>query len=158
MEVVKEFKNEDSAFADSLIEFQKDCNAFWDNHKNGNEGIIFGDEADQENDIFVFDTDIINPLSFYVLLIMANVSDVYLFQPGIEDINEIEDLDEDEDEDCQYENKFLAAIKEKTNEAFAEFVASYNFVDWCGTEEAYSIGELLVVALSGEFEDYIEFE
>ena len=154
LEVMNEFKNETSAFSERLIYFQKDCNEFWDNHKNGNKGRIFGGEADEEKGIFVFDTDIIDVLSFYVLLIMANISDSYLFQDVDIDVNEIKD----EDEDCQYTNQFLIAIEAETNEAFAEFVASYNFVDWCGTRDEYSIGELLVVALSGEFDDYIDIE
>ena len=46
---------------------------------------------------------------------------------------------------------FFDAIEEATNEAFAEFVASYNIVDWIDEYyESKTIGELLVDAFLGK--------
>ena len=53
----------------------------------------------------------------------------------------------------------MAAIEKATNHAFAEFVASYNIVDWIGKfERPQTAGELLVAALADEFEEQEEEE
>lgn len=141
-EVINTFKKDYSVFAEKLLNFQEEYTAYRDTHMTGYEGNVFGTKTDEENGIFVFDTNIIDALSFYVLNILANISDVYFF--------------------CDVENSsdpFLDAIAEATNDAFAEFIASYNIVDWVGKDEEYqTVGEILVVALADEFEEYVEEE
>lgn len=133
-EVIDTFKKDYSVFAEKLLNFQEEYTAYRDAHMKGNEGNIFGTKTDEENGIFVFDTNIIDVLSFYVLNIFANISDVYFFY----------DLENSAD-------PFFDAIEEATNEAFAEFVASYNIVDWIDEYyESKTIGELLVDAFLGK--------
>lgn len=148
-EIIDIFKKEHSGFVENLMNFQKEYNQYSDNLKTGHEGAIFGAEIDEENGVFVFDTKIIDALSFYALAIFANISDVYFFcSDGEGDLMASADV-------------FYDAIEDATNEAFAVFVANYNLVDWVGEDEEYkTVGELLVAALADEFEEsvYVEEE
>lgn len=139
-EVIDTFKKEHPVFTQNLMKFQEEYNEYRNDHKTGHEGAIFGTKTDEENGIFVFDTNVIDTLSFYVLIIFANISDVYFF-------TELEEAPE----------AFFDAIGQATNEAFAEFVASYNIVDWIGEDEEYqTVGDILVAALCDEFEEHDE--
>lgn len=146
-EVISNFKQEYPDFAGNLVNFQKEYNEYFDNHQTGCEGQIFGTEADEENGVFVFDTNVIDALSFYVFIILANISDIYFFYD--------EEVEED-GEKCYWpaDKNFEDALEEATNEEFAIFVSNYNIVDWVGKDDEYqTVGELLVAALAGEFED-----
>ena len=135
-EVIDTFKKEYSAFAEDLVNFQEEYTAYRDADKTGFEGAIFGTETDSNNGVFVFDTSIIDALSFYVLNILGNISEVYFFYDG-----------------WYSAVAFFDAIQAATNEAFAEFTASYNLLDWVGIDNEYqTIGEILVAALTDEFE------
>lgn len=140
-EVIDTFKKDYSVFAENLMNFQEEYTAYRDANKTGHEGAIFGTKTDEENGTFVFDTNVIDALSFYVLKILANIAGIYFF------------CDADGSVD-----QFIDAIEEATNEAFAEFVANYNIVDWVGDEEYQTFGEILVAALADEFEEYVEEE
>lgn len=129
-QIIATFKREYPEFSKKLVEFQKDCNLKQKWMPTGTEGKIFAAKADEEH--VVFDYKLIEPLSFYVLLILANIAESYLFC-----------YDEDDD--------YINAIAKVTNEDFAEFVASYNIVDWF--EQDISVGELLIAAFTGQFED-----
>ena len=78
-EVIDTFKKDYSGFVEDLMNFQKEYNEYRDTHRKGNKGEIFGAEIDEENGIFVFDTNVIDALSFYVLKILANIAGVYFF-------------------------------------------------------------------------------
>lgn len=142
-EVIVNFKEEYAGFTKNLIEFQKEYNEYRDSHQNGDEGAIFGSETDEDNGVYIFDTNVIDALSFYLLNILAGISDVYFFCNW--------------DDDYTSADKFFDAIEDATNEAFAEFVASYNLVDWVDKDEEYqTVGEILVAALADEFEEQFE--
>jgi len=72
-EVIDTFKKDYSVFAEKLLNFQEEYTAYRDAHMTGHEGNIFGTKTDEENGIFVFDTNVIDALSFYVLKIFANI-------------------------------------------------------------------------------------
>lgn len=145
-EVIDTFKKEYPYFANNLLKFQEKFTNFYNNvNKTGYEGSIFGTNADEENDIFKFDANVIDVLSFYVLTIFAKTNDVHFFCGFDNDPTSIDD--------------FVEAIENVTNEAFGEFVANYNLLDWVGENEEYkTVGELLVDALADEFEDEVEEE
>lgn len=145
-EVISNFKQEYPDFAGNLMNFQQEYNKYFDNHQTGHEGEIFGTETNEEKGVFAFDTNIIDALSFYVFIILTNISDVYFFCD--------EEVEEDGEKCCWTANdNFVDALEEATNEAFAIFVLNYNLVDWVGKDEEYqSVGEILVAALAGEFE------
>lgn len=143
-EVIDTFKKDSSVFAENLLNFQEEFTKYFDEHQTGNEGSIFGTETDEENGVFLFDTNIIDALSFYLLTILGNIADIYFFC-------------DDEEGNLTSADKFFDAIQDATNEAFAEFVASYNLVDWVGRDKKYqSVGKILVAALADEFEEQIE--
>lgn len=140
-EAIGTFQKENSCLVQNLINFQERYAKYREDCSTGLEGSIFGVEADEDKGVFVFDTNIIDSLSFYVLCIFANISDVYFFT-----------------DDCNGDNlaidNFLDAIEEVTNENLAEFVANYNLVDWVGEYEEYkNVGEILVAAMAGTFGD-----
>ena len=146
-EVINNFKHEYSHFAKKLVKFQTEYSEYRDTLVTGCEGQIFGTEADAENGVFVFDTNVIDALSFYVLIILANISEIYFFYDE-------ENKENDETYTIPAGDQFMDAIKKATNEAFAEFVANYNIVDWIGKDKAFqTVGELLVVVLADEFEE-----
>lgn len=147
-EVIINFKKNYPLLADGLVRFQKKYSEYKENnHHTGWEGAIFGTEADEENDVFVFDTNIIDARSFYVFTILADIDDFYFFYD--------EKVEYDGEELVLPDNDaFLDAIEEVTNEAFAAFIANYNLLDWIGKDREYqSVGEILVAAFEGEFED-----
>ena len=142
-EVIVNFKKEYSGFTENLTKFQKEYNEYRDSHENGDKGAIFGSETDEDNGIYVFDTNVIDALSFYLLNVLAKISDVYFFCNWNDDSTSVD--------------KFIDAIEKDTNEAFAGFVASYNLLDWVGKDQEYqTVGEILVAALADEFEEDIE--
>lgn len=149
LDVIRTFKNEEPGFAKNLLKFQESYNKYRDNCKTGHEGNIFGIEADEENGIYAFDTNVIDALSFYLLTIMMNTSDLFFFYT----------VKVEEDGETYYttaNDKFIEAIEEATNQDFAEFVACYNIVDWVDTEAGQTIGEILCTAYAGEFEEEVE--
>lgn len=146
-EVITNFKLKFQGLVQNLVELQKKFDEFRYNSPTGNEGKIFGAKADEENGVFVFDTNTIDALSFYVLLILAEVDDIYFFHD--------EEVEEDGNVFTVLVNDdFVDAIEKATNEAFATFVSSYSIADWVGeNEEHHSVGELLVDVLADNFEE-----
>ncbi len=144
-EIISNFKHEYPSIAEKLVKFQAEYSDFMDAHATGGEGQIFGSEADVENDVFVFDTNVIDALSFYIFIILANISDIYLFYD-----EEIEENGKPYVHPAM--DHFVDAIEKATNEAFAEFIANYTYVDYIGkNKEFQTVGELLVAVLAGEF-------
>lgn len=121
-------------FQEKFSEYKSNCKS-----KDPEKVAIFGSKADEEKGIFVFDTNIIDAQSFYILCIYANISDIYFFANW--------------DNDPNSADKFFDAMEEATNEDFAEFLACYNIVDWVVEDESLSIAEILIRALAAEFED-----
>ena len=146
LETIRDFKEQYSYFSVVLLVFQKEYTEYRSSLGSSHEGEIFANEADEENGVFVFDTNIIDPLSFYLLSILANISDIYFFYG--------EKVQEDGEEiTLPADEKFVDAIADATCEEFAVFVSNYNFPDWVGEDADYqSVGELLVDAMHGQFE------
>lgn len=145
-DVITNFKQEHSYFAKELVEFQTEYNKYRDVDTTGCEGQIFGTEADVENGVFVFDTNVIDALSFYFLIILANIAEIYFFyDEEIEENGETYTIPADD--------QFVDAIEKATNKAFSEFVANYNIMDWIDKDGVFkTVGEFLVAALADELE------
>lgn len=146
LEIIRDFKEQYSTFSENLVDFQKKYDEYRKSLGSGHEGEIFANEADEENGIFVFDTNVIDAPSFYLLSIIANISDCYFFYD--------EEIQEDGQElSITASEKFFDAIARATCEEFGDFVSNYNFPDWVGEDADYqSVGELLVDAMHGQFE------
>lgn len=144
MEAIKCFREKNPELTKKVICFQKRYSKFCLNEKTGSEGAIFGSKPDSEKGVYVFDTTIIDPLSFYVLTMLAGIREVCFFC--------------EEDENGNYysypDSNFISAIAEATNETFADFVACYNAVDCVGPNEDYrSFGELLADVFNDRFKE-----
>lgn len=135
MDTLVNYKEQNWAFTKRLLNFQKMYNNMRNNAKTGLEGAIFGPKFDSENGIYVYDPDTIDPLSFYVFTILANVRASYFFCTR-----------EERGDYYSYPDKgFISAIALLVSGTFAEFVACYDIVDAVGENKDYqTIGELLV--------------
>ena len=140
-EVVDNFKKNDSALVKKLISFQKDFEKYEECNKTGLEGIIFGIKADDKKGMFVFDPNKIDALSFYLLTILANISDSYLFGGDLSG-GEVYDY-------ADTAKPFIAELKKAAGGNLADFVLWYDFKE--GVEEYTNAGELLVAILNGNF-------
>lgn len=120
-----------------IVSFGKSFNKLIDESATGEDGAIFGTKSDEANGIFVFDTDMIDALSFYAFTILGNMDDVYFFDNW--------------EKDPTSEDAFFKAIEEATNEEFAEFVECYSWTDWAGDEAYATVGDLLADILVGSF-------
>lgn len=140
-EVIDSFIKEYPGLIKNIENFQEEFSEYKTENENKDpeKVAIFGSKADEEKGIFVFDKNLIDAQSFYILCIFANISDMYFFANW--------------DNDPNSADKFFDAMEESTNEDFAEFLACYNIVDWVVEDESLSIAEILIRALADEFED-----
>lgn len=98
---------------------------------------IFGKKTDEKNEMFVFDPQVIDALSFYIFSLLAKFSNFYIF----------------DDEACDYSwgdsvESFINAIRNNTNNKLAKFVGTFDSVEWIGENGKYkTVGELLVAIL-----------
>lgn len=125
-QIISNFKRKYRSLLEKLIKFQKEVNLKRKWMPTGTEGEIFGAEPDANH--VVFDDKVLDPLSFFLLLFLANISDSYLFSAE------------------GYEN-YIKALAKVTNDAFAEFVTLYVF-DKC-QNDGVSFGDILVPAFTG---------
>ena len=115
-----------------IIKFGKDFKKFMEDWP---ECAIFGIKQDEKNGIFEFDINLIDARSFYLLTIMANISDYILFQP----------------DEVSFKRRFLTAIEKETTKKFVEFVEAYNICYLIDCENGETIGEILVSAVAHGF-------
>lgn len=144
-EIINNFKHKYPYIAEELVKFQTEYCEFIDTNVTGYAGRIFGLVADVENDVFVFDTNVIDALSFYIFIILTNIPAISFFY-----------YEEIEKNVKSYVHPaidhFLDAIEKATNEAFAEFIENYDYANYIGkNKEFQTVGELLVAVLAGEF-------
>ncbi len=135
MDTIVDYKEKNLLSIRRLLDFQKKYNDVRNNAGTGTEGAIFGPETDVGNGMFVFDTNVIDALSFYIFTILAGVKDTYFFY------NECGD----EGYYGYPDKNYITALALGASGYFAEFVSSYNIDDWVGEHKEYqSIGELFV--------------
>lgn len=154
--VEEEFKEKGlSIFGDNNAKYVEEVKKL-SGGATGWEAAIFGKETDEENGLFIFDPNIIDVLSFYALCIFGKICDSY-FHYDYEWDKDPKDIDEncEEIESEWFQDELYDAMKQATNEAFANYMICYNIVAWAEDDEE-SVGEILVAALAGEFEDEVE--
>lgn len=115
---------------------------------------IFGLEKDEENEIFVFDPNVINVPSFFVLTFLTDIDDLYLFT---EEYIEVEDE--------EYVTSF-----DPYYETLEEESGSYDLVDFLGSAYFYeeelewlkdygyeysNIYDLLTDVFAGKLKEYV---
>lgn len=134
--IIDDFPKEYPELNDKIVSFGDELNKFIEDGKTGWEASVLGEKADEEHDIFMFDTNIIDPLSLYTLSIFGEFDNDYIFQDS-----------------CLY--TFVETLEEAGYEDLAEFAMCYVWTDWVGEDEDEyaTIGELLVAVFAGTFED-----
>ena len=136
-EVIDNFKREHSVLAEDFVEYDKKLNEFLDNHPNGDEGLIFGVETDEANEVFAFDADII---------ILTRIPEAYFFYDEVIEVYGEKDT-------RPADHNFLVALQQATSQSFVRFVTNYDLVDFIAKDDGtLPIGDLLVAAISGDFD------
>ena len=131
--LIKEFNEQNPYFVGNLISFQRAFSEYQSSCPSGKDGEIFGLEENIEEEIFVFDEKKIDPMSFFVFTIIANIRIPYFFY-------------RDDDNKLSLE-AFEDAIGNMTNVNFAHFVTSFYAFDFIGYKKNYqTIGDILVDA------------
>lgn len=105
---------------------------------------IFDDPDVDGEEVFIFDADIIDPISFYALMLFAEVDEICFFAS-------------DWSENDTNANNFLHGLEEAGYKQLSRFVANANIFDWIGTkedDEFTSVPEALVEICTGECEDW----
>jgi hypothetical protein len=101
---------------------------------------IFGEPDMEKEEVFIFDTNIMDSISFYALMLFAKVDELYFF---------VSDWSED-DTNVQ---AFLSGIEDSGYKYLRHFVTNANIFDWIGTKddaEFMSMPEALVKICTGE--------
>lgn len=146
-EVIDNFPKEYPELNQKIVSFGEKFNKLIDDAKTRDEGAVFGIKTDQKNEIFVFDTNVIDALSFYAFAIFAKIDETYLFMTTDGSCNDV----------CPWDNP-ADAVEAAGHYSLAVFVSNFSFIDWVGEDEdcATTVGELLVDIFAGEFDDIFE--
>ena len=147
IKLIKEFR-EEYGLTPELREYQKEHDKLEAEFKKFSEGEIFGPDPDEENGIYVFDINVIDPFSFFLFSILAHIDIRYLFQ--------CDEYEEGSVYSLRSLTIFIEGIRDVTNNSFAEFVGEYCPLDWVGQAEGeYStIGELFYDAICDKFTEH----
>ncbi len=132
-QIIDSFPENYPELSQKIVSFGQKFNKFVTAYE-ADELEIFGKEADEANGVFVFDTSIIDVLSFYVLNILGHMNEVYFFYG----------------ENGYFADRYFSAIFEATNEAFRNFVQDCSMLDCISTK---TVGEVLVEVLADDFEE-----
>lgn len=96
---------------------------------------VFSSEKGKENGSYVFDTNIINAVDLYILLLLSGIDEFYLFNWGTESSKNL-----------------VKAIENAGYIELADFVDNWSICDHVGEGEKYqNIYECLVGIFKGEF-------
>ncbi len=138
-EIFDKLKEQHSGIVEEFATYQNEFSEYKDVIiATSNNGKIFGVVANEEKGVYVFDPNVIDVLSFYVLNIYANIADIDFF--------------EDNDGELTAAAPFFEAIEEATNNNFCNFVRGCNFVDCIESAvDNFTIAELLVYAYEDDF-------
>lgn len=112
-----------------IVNFGEAFNMFYDVY----DVRVFGYESKEEEGVFVYDKDVIDPLSFCFFALFAKIEDDDLF------------------ENWDLKKGYVEAIREVTNRDFAQFVYGYSWLEFI--EEEREMGRIVVAAVLG-FELY----
>ena len=134
-EIFEAFKKENINLYARIVSFGEAYNALTD--ESTLLGEIFAVRENKAKGKFIYDTKIINTLSFFLLLCFADIDDFYLF-------------------DLKFEAKknFVSFFKEAGYQEMHDFVCKGNWKDWVGEDEDseyHTWCELLVAIFKGEF-------
>lgn len=98
---------------------------------------VFGAKDDTEKGVHIFEPEKIDAPSFCVLIYMANIDELFLFEDDFEDSSDL----------------FLTALENEGHKYLAEFIANASWVDYVGEDEQYeTVYQLLVAIFEGRFE------
>jgi len=131
-EVFENFKKENREFYLRILNFGASVreNLFGKSIK------LFGSRGNKVKETYVFDNNIINAVSFYALMILAEVDEYYLFDWG-----------------TKSSERFIEAISNAGYDRLACYVDNFSVYDYIGPSKQFqNIYECLVNAFKYEYE------
>ena len=148
IKLIEDFHKEHFHLAQETRKYQHDIDDLESRMEKCHDGEIFGPDPDEENGIYVFDINVIDPFSFFLFSILALIDIRYLFQ--------CDEYEEGSVYSLRSLTNFIEGIRDVTNNSFAEFVGEYCPLDWVGQAEGdYStIGELFYDAICDKFTEH----
>lgn len=127
-EVFETFKKENPDLYARIVSFGADFNS------DENDTIdVFASEEDKENGAYVYDNNIINAVTFYALMLFAQIDEFYLFDWGTES-----------------SKKWVTAIKDAGYDELVNFINDSSVFDHINSN--YTIYECLVDICLGKLE------
>lgn len=153
-EVSYRFTTEYPELYQKMCDFATEFNKLVEESKTGNDAEIFGLKRDEENEIFVFDPNVINSSSYFAFTFLTGIDDSYLFT------NEYFEGDNGE-----YVTDFSAYLedieKESGSPNLANFLGNASFTEEelecledCGFEYS-NIYDLLTDVFAGNLKEYV---
>lgn len=125
--VFEKFKEENSELYQEIEKFSKEYKQMIQNAPHDLE--IFGIRKDAENGIFVYDSNIINTPNFYMLILLGEIDESYLFLTCADD-----------------DDEFVNALEVYGGSKLSEFVSKCAAVDFIH-EKYLTIYDFLVIML-----------
>lgn len=138
-------KKENPGLIQEIRLLQDEFTEFFEKYKTGWEIAIFAEKSDEAKGLFVFDPNVIDGLSFYVLCMFGKIDEVRFLYDEYWNKIQIEDDDSE-----WYHDELYDSIENSTNENFGWFISDYSIPDWIDDEDE-SPGQILVGALAGKY-------
>lgn len=155
-EVCENFVDQYSDLYDKMFTFSDEFVKLIEESKTGCDAEIFGLEKNEENDVWVFDSNIIKASSLFVLTFLTDIDYAYLFRGEYIEIGEDEYI-------TAFSPYFDALEKESGSSDFVDFLgnASFSAEEFeslleCGFNYSYNVYDLLADVFAGKLKEYIQ--
>lgn len=153
-EVAETFMNEYPDLYQRMCSFANEFNKLMEISITGTDFEIFGPEPDEEHEIFVFDTNVINASSFFAFTFLTDIDTAYLFTGTFIVLEEDKYLTDD--------SAYLDTLEEEAGSVdLANFlrVASFSkeeleYLEYYGFEYS-NIYDLLADVFAGKLKEYV---
>ena len=155
-EVCENFVAQYTDLYDKMFTFSDEFVKLIEESKTGCDAEIFGLEKNEENDVWVFDSNIIKASSLFVLTFLTDIDYAYFFRGEYIEIGEDEYV-------TAFSPYFDALEEESSSSDFVDFLgnASFSAEEFeslleCGFNYSYNVYDLLADVFAGKLKEYIQ--
>lgn len=141
--VFGEFQNKYSEYFKKMLSIEKEYNTRLKKlRRKSHDGGVFGLSDDARKGLHKFNPEVINPVSFFFLVMLSGILEVELFYA------------EEDDENLGSVEFYADALEKVLGKGFSNFVLNYNLVTWVGDGRDYeTLGEILTDIMFDRFEN-----